>query len=118
MVTPRPTLKHFLIPVVLLTLIQVVLLHGVDKVRPGVEVVGPWLLEPPQAEEAPPAAGAAGEGPPAGDAGVPRPAVHLQVQRLQCRHRQFPLTTACRIRGGGGQSPPSIVYVKAQCSAP
>ena len=31
-----------------LTLIQVILLHGADKVRSGVEVVWPRLLETPQ----------------------------------------------------------------------
>jgi len=78
------------------TLVQVILLHGADEVRPGIEVVGPRLLEAPQAEEAPPVGSAAGEGPAARDAGVARPAAGLQVEGLQRRHRHLPLAPAWR----------------------
>lgn len=79
-----------------LTLVQIVLLHGADKVRSGVKVVGPRLLEAPQAEEAPLISGAAGKGSPAGDAGVARPALHLQVKGLQRRDGHLPLATTWR----------------------
>lgn len=80
----------------LCTLIEVVFLHGADEVGPGVEVVWPRLLEASQAEEAPVVGGAAGKGPPAGDAGVTCPALHLQVKSLQRRHRHLPLPAAWR----------------------
>ena len=74
------------------TLLQIILLHGTDKVRSRVEVVWPRLLEAPQAEETALIGGAAGKGPPAGDAGVTCPTLHLQVKGLQRRHRHLPLT--------------------------
>lgn len=89
-----------------LTLVQVVLLHGADEVRSGVEVVWPRLLEAPQAEEAPLAAGAAGEGPAAGDAGVARPAARLQIEGLQRRHGHLPLAATCRGSSSGCESEP------------
>lgn len=75
-----------------LTLIQIILLHGTDKVRPGVEVMRPRLLEAPQAEETSLIGSAAGKGPPARDAGVTCPALHIQVKSLQRRHRHLSLT--------------------------
>lgn len=84
-----------------LTLVQVVLLHGADEVRPGVEVVRPRLLQAPQAEEAPLAGGAAGEGPAAGNAGVARPAAGLQVEGLQRRHGHLTLAATCRGSSSG-----------------
>lgn len=56
----------------------------------------PWLLEAPQAEEASLICGAAAKGPPAWDAGVTCPALRLQVESLQRRHRHLSLTTTWR----------------------
>lgn len=56
----------------------------------------PWLLETPQTEEASLICGTAGKGPPAWDAGVTCPALHLQVKSLQRRHRHLSLTTTWR----------------------
>lgn len=56
----------------------------------------PWLLETPQAEEASLICGTAGKGPPAWDAGVTCPALHLQVKNLQRCHRHLSLTTTWR----------------------
>lgn len=89
-----------------LTLVQVVLLHGADKVRSGVEVVWPRLLEAPQAEEAPLTGGTAGEGPAAGDAGVARPAARLQVEGLQRRHGHLSLAATCRGSSRGCETEP------------
>lgn len=82
-----------------LTLIQIVLLHGADKVRSGVEVVRTRLLEAAQAEEASLVGGAAAKGPPARDAGVTCPALHLQVESFQRRHGHLSLTTTWRRQG-------------------
>lgn len=79
-----------------LTLIKIIFLHGADKMRSGVEVMWPRLLEAPQAEEASIVCGAAGEGPPAWDAGVTCPALCLQVKSFQCRHWKLSLTTTWR----------------------
>lgn len=85
-----------------LTLVQIILFHGADKVRSGIKVVGPRLLEAPQAEEAPLVSGTAGKGSPAGDAGVARPALHLQVKGLQRRDGHLPLATTWRNSTHGG----------------
>lgn len=56
----------------------------------------PRLLETPQAEEASLICSTAGKGPPARDAGVTCPALHLQVKSLQCCHWHLSLTTTWR----------------------
>lgn len=74
-------------------MVQVVLLHGADEVRPGVEVVRAWLLQAANAEETLLVGGAAGKRSAGGDAGVPSPALGLQVERLQRSHGHLSLAT-------------------------
>ncbi len=69
---------------------------GGDEVRSGVKVVGSRLLKTPQAEKCPITGSAWGERSAAGDARVPRPALHLKVESLKCSHWQLALTPTCR----------------------
>lgn len=78
-----------------LTLCRIKHLHGVDKVGTGIEVVGPWLLQPPQAEDDAVSHGAGGEGAAAGHAGVARPAPCLQIEGLKGGNRQLALPAPC-----------------------
>lgn len=78
-----------------LTVLQVEGLHSVDEVRAGVEVVGPGLLQAPQAEDAASGHGAAREGPAAGQARVPGPGPRLQVKGLEGRHGELALAAPC-----------------------
>lgn len=78
-----------------LTLHRVEHLHGVDEVGAGVEVVGPRLLQPPEAEEDAVGRGAGGESAAAGHAGVARPAPRLQVEGLEGGDGQLALPAPC-----------------------
>lgn len=84
-----------LLPCLSLTLCWVKHLHGVNKVGSGVEVVWPWLLQPPQAEEDAVSHGTGGEGAAAGHAGVAHPALCLQVKSLKGGDGQLALPAPC-----------------------
>ncbi len=80
----------------MLTLLTIKFLYSGDEVRSGVKVVGSRLLKTPQAEKRPVAGSAWGEHSAAGDARVPRPALHLKVEGLECGHWQLALTPTCQ----------------------
>lgn len=82
-------------PKVQLTLLQVKHLHSVDKVGPGIEIVGARLLQSSQAEEATISYGTAGKGTPAGHAGVARPAPHFQIKGFKGCDGQLALPSSC-----------------------
>lgn len=81
-----------------LTLRRIKHLHGVDEVGTGIEVVGPWLLQPAQAEDNPINHGTGSEGAAAGHAGVAYPAPCLQVKDLEGGDGQLALSTPCAQR--------------------
>lgn len=60
----------------------------------GIEVVGPWLLQPTQTEDNSISHGTGGEGAAAGHAGVACPAPCLQVKSLEGGDRQLALPTS------------------------
>lgn len=86
-----------------LTLRRIKHLHGVDKMGTGIEVVGPWLLQPTQAEDNAISHGTGGEGAAAGHAGVACPALCLQVKGLEGGDRQLALPAPCAQRRCGCQ---------------
>lgn len=57
--------------------------------------MGPWLLQPPQAEDNAVGHGAGGKGAAAGHAGVARPAPRLQIEGLEGSDGQLALPAPC-----------------------
>lgn len=80
----------------LLTMLQVKHLHSVDKMRTGVEIVRPRLLQATQAKDAAFSHSTASKGPAAGQAWVPGPCTGLQIKSFKSSHWQLALAASCQ----------------------
>lgn len=80
----------------LLTMLQVKHLHSVDKVRAGVEIVGPWLLQTTQAKDTAFSHGTASKSSAAGQAWVSGPCAGLQIKSFKSSHGELALAASCQ----------------------